>query len=785
MKAFKVNEYITLKLEGGKTNIYFKNQLFNQCKFLMLTIPVDKISTFEEIESIDEALGKLNRKMDTHRFKISPEVEFWGHCSNLQVWYENNYDTRLLHRNIAFPLLKKLTDVGDFKANEVFKEEIQKRLLSGNKNIIIYLMNQNYFQYLDTQSLTLLFNSGDVILISKIMTKGFLTKELLPQIEEILFKKDSKFLKNLTSALREEKEELHEIFIILFHLRKLGSSKVNPIVKRELISYMRDNTLYSSTVRSRILSLLPEDDLTSFFNMLSPEFFDLLSESVLKDSVGGSDPIIYFFPYLVNASIDYLVKWIRRASEEHILHIFSDADEGLFFSFRKEHRQMFFKQLRTEDVSMLMGLFLTRLRDWSFDNPYNIHNYDYYGVEMVLEILLKTHYKYWKQSYAKIFKHIELEKELIFITYLYLAGVIDSLDSRIISSLFSKFTSEEIGKKFKLFESHAEPDTEFFLDYLHFSKLGLVGIEVIIHLMKEETDYEIFEGFIYVIEELIKKKENLITIYNGIINLFYDERIRHNHEINQLLINQLLELLPQEDRKRIIMDGNVGIFKRIFAFPVEWHYSSFISVAKSISISADELCFIWMPIDERKALEDLKREIGDVFNVLNGREVADAPNFEIDEDGHVIRLSLYGCRLKSLPDSMKSLIHLRYLSLTWNNLTHLPGYIRTFKSLKKLLVGANRLESLPESIGELSNLKHLYLVKNNLKYLPESIGDLKKLENLNINNNPIRTFPRTLINLQNLQYLYLDPSLYNQVPEIIKNSCTIRDKDHWTHLFIP
>lgn len=36
MREFKVNEYITLKLEGGKTNIYVKGQLFNQCKFYCL-----------------------------------------------------------------------------------------------------------------------------------------------------------------------------------------------------------------------------------------------------------------------------------------------------------------------------------------------------------------------------------------------------------------------------------------------------------------------------------------------------------------------------------------------------------------------------------------------------------------------------------------------------------------------------------------------------------------------------------------------------------------------------
>ncbi len=46
MKEFNVNEYITLKLEDGRTNIYIKGELFRQCKFLLLNIPVEEIKDF-------------------------------------------------------------------------------------------------------------------------------------------------------------------------------------------------------------------------------------------------------------------------------------------------------------------------------------------------------------------------------------------------------------------------------------------------------------------------------------------------------------------------------------------------------------------------------------------------------------------------------------------------------------------------------------------------------------------------------------------------------------------
>ncbi len=55
-KTYEANKYITLKLdEKGKTNIYVNGKYFHQCKFLLINFPVKKISSFDEIESIDEA----------------------------------------------------------------------------------------------------------------------------------------------------------------------------------------------------------------------------------------------------------------------------------------------------------------------------------------------------------------------------------------------------------------------------------------------------------------------------------------------------------------------------------------------------------------------------------------------------------------------------------------------------------------------------------------------------------------------------------------------------------
>jgi len=149
-------------LKKTRTNIYVKCEKFQHCSFLLIDIPIEKTTLIDEITSIDEAEEKLDNSLEEDNenpfeYKIPPETEFWGHCSNIQVWYENNYNTRLLHRNLAFPLLKRLTEVGDPIANRVLKEEIAQRFLSYHLPVIQFLFFNNYLDYFSSEELELLF----------------------------------------------------------------------------------------------------------------------------------------------------------------------------------------------------------------------------------------------------------------------------------------------------------------------------------------------------------------------------------------------------------------------------------------------------------------------------------------------------------------------------------------------------------------------------------------------------------------------------------------------------
>ncbi len=161
LKEYKINDYMTLKLIGKgdyrKTHIFVNNYKFLQCMYILLNIDKDNLSSTEEIDSIDEAVEKLDHSLEDPfrkiNLKIAPETIFFAHCSNIQAWVECDYDTRLLHSNLAFPLLKKLAEAGDSIAKKAFKREIAKRFEKGSENTRTFLINGGYLDYLTQEEL--------------------------------------------------------------------------------------------------------------------------------------------------------------------------------------------------------------------------------------------------------------------------------------------------------------------------------------------------------------------------------------------------------------------------------------------------------------------------------------------------------------------------------------------------------------------------------------------------------------------------------------------------------
>ncbi|HEA70857.1 hypothetical protein LCGC14_1356780 [marine sediment metagenome] len=175
MREFKVNKLISLRLIDGETILFVNNREFKQCKILLLNIPTEDglMDEIEEAKSIDEIEEYFDVSMDFEYVDVSPEEEFMGHCSNLQVWAENYYDTDLLHKSLAFPLLKALSEVGDTFAKQRFGEEIARRYKYGNKTVRRFLFEEGYLLCLSNEDiLSGILSPEEAIFMEKIMEFG-------------------------------------------------------------------------------------------------------------------------------------------------------------------------------------------------------------------------------------------------------------------------------------------------------------------------------------------------------------------------------------------------------------------------------------------------------------------------------------------------------------------------------------------------------------------------------------------------------------------------------------
>lgn len=231
MKEFNVNKYISLKLERDTTSIYVNDKLFSKCKYLLLNVPSYKIQDEEYDFSIDRAAKSLGKQLEMAEnpekdLGLSPEDEFQGHCSNLQAWAESGYEPKLLHSNLAFPLLKRLADVGDPLAKKVFKQEIAKKFETGAASVVTYMIEEGYFDYFNMEEFEALLDELDFSIISinglidgiinyyKVKYgKKFISTIIKDFIHKLKRKRAHFYFPLLKKVAQEGEEEIKELFL--------------------------------------------------------------------------------------------------------------------------------------------------------------------------------------------------------------------------------------------------------------------------------------------------------------------------------------------------------------------------------------------------------------------------------------------------------------------------------------------------------------------------------------------------------------------------------------------
>ena len=196
MKEYKVNEYITLKLEERVTYIYINGVRSKRSIGLFIKVSPDRTVKYNQFDLLDEAVEGLqsytdiysitdfydNRPRGREKYNITAEQEFWAHCSNIQVWVEHDYDMSLIHSSLGYKLLKGLSNHGIEPAKERYKNEIIKRFRTGHIESSFFLLEENFhkrFSKVERIQFFLKNNPKQIISLLSCSGKRLLNKSVL------------------------------------------------------------------------------------------------------------------------------------------------------------------------------------------------------------------------------------------------------------------------------------------------------------------------------------------------------------------------------------------------------------------------------------------------------------------------------------------------------------------------------------------------------------------------------------------------------------------------------
>ena len=749
-KEFKVNEYITLKLEDGKTNIYVNGKLFRQCIFL--SVNFEKIKLFDDIKSVDDAVERLEEyrreeyKKEKHIkeeiVQIPSDVEFWGHSSILQVWAENAYDTRLLYKHLAFPLLKKLSEEGDPLAKKVFLSEIKKRFELGSPQVVYYLIQNGYVQFLIDNNMKLDIFHNNQELCNYLILNVYMFKVIF---FPLLKKLDNLTVKSILSGFINEsiKKKKYEI---IFLLKTQGYDHCIP---QGTIKFFKD--IKSISLHHLGLEEIP--DLSKF-----PKLKELNLGSNYITHISNLDKLKCLITLDLHSnhiseikSLDYLINLnyldLNSNEIEKIKGLGNLVNLETLYLTSNNYKKI--KGL--ENLKNLKNLKLDLLKDMKIEGLHNLgkldslsFNIDWYSQEL-LEGL--EYNEGIKSKNGVIYEPKKI------VAYCLISMVRKSiLNETKIDTLKKNFKEIIINKNYQLFYQLTLYTYKDIIDFIgtnlgNDSEINIFSFlfEVAYYFKNYKPDQ--FFDLVFILYKFeksagINRKTFLYSIFNDRdaqasldLENFLLENTTKDFDKKFCKLYPVIQLDPSSNdcckvvvkNKTVInlelnLGANVTAAKNITEFPEP---ITRLESLESLSLSCIEIKTVPKNIKNLRSLKKLKLSYSDMeyfpeeFLVLENLE----------------KLSFEEVQIKSFPENLNQLINLKTLKITFyeycDSFSELPSPITRLPNLKTLVIDED-CEILPEIIGDLTSLEKFVLTDYSIKSLPDTIGKLKNLKNLTL-----------------------------------------------------
>jgi len=130
-------------------------------------------------------------------------------------------------------------------------------------------------------------------------------------------------------------------------------------------------------------------------------------------------------------------------------------------------------------------------------------------------------------------------------------------------------------------------------------------------------------------------------------------------------------------------------------------------------------------------------------------------------------LSLKGCKMKELPETINNLKRISQFYMNDNIMEIVPKTFTKLRSLTLLDLTNNHLYDLPEGISGLVNMKTLILEANNLEYLHPSMNNMSVLQVLDVSKNRIIDIPDTFCDFLMLKKANFERNAICNIPQRI------------------
>ena len=671
------------------------------------------------------------------------------------------YDSRLLHRNIAFPLLKKLLNSGDLTAKKAFKKEMIKRLLARNEIITTYLLEEGYLESINYEERKILaielLESGNLNVIEFLWNKGF----FVHLGHEMVFFAISNALKNET-----KKRKLISALLYLVSTQNLRRNERSRAIFQAIAESLNQQEIpwiVDKIVKHTIL--LKELIRIQIFSLFNNDYCNIVILNLLIEFLKGDNSGFNF----INKGKPNFLSLLRSIK---FLITVENLEE------RKIIREEIVKRLCGDDIELIADLIQSAyfFEYLTIDDIKDIFNDSEINFERKLLRILEIREKI-EWEILKLYLLINVNSAFDILYYFLYDILIDS-DSRLNRKFFNKEP---------LFQNLKRNLVSEVKKVAEIQKIPNIVIDHIFEKLKAEKKRYPIEftfkllnpAYVSIAPKGIKELlESLDT------RIYQNLQWEYDDDIIIPILNSVRNLYPEDFRKGLFwLIEKYGIDYEHFSY----HHTNFINELNRESF--------WKLIGpDKQVLIDIEREINQKLCIYNNNDYPRNSGFII-KNRNVQMLSIWEVYLQQLPEtigdfkdlkelyinntplyslpvSIKNLTSLKKLHITYAHLSSLPDSFKDLDSLEELDLSNNDFSAIPDVIGKLKSLKILHLGENPIKFLPESLGELKFLTKLDLYYFPSHEFvpkiPDSLLKCESLNYLIINKQVSNENQEIIK-----------------